>query len=260
MEKEEYQRIHQNEAHHWWYRALHQFALQCLGKVIPRFLKTGPSSIRLLDAGCGTGHFLTRVLTQYPQSSLFGADLSPEAINFASLKSNKTIRLSRGSVCSLPFADNSFDVVTCFDVIYIAEVQDDIQALQEFSRVLTPNGVLLIQVPAFEFLRGQHDQVVHTRHRYRRNELVGSLKKIGFSVPLATYRVTFLFPVIALLRLCQKLAPQHTLESQSDLRPPSPLVNKALGLLMRAENFLLSLTTFPFGVSLFVVASKTNRD
>lgn len=256
MEKEEYQRIHQNEAHHWWYRALHQFGLQCLGNVLSRFRATRIREIRLLDAGCGTGYFLTQVHAQYPECSLYGIDLSPEALNFATKNSSNTIKLSRGSVCCLPFADNAFDIITSFDVIYIAEVPDDLQALREFYRVLTPNGVLLLQVPAFEFLRGQHDEVVHTKKRYRRRQLTSSLSQVGFRVTRATYRVNFLFPLIAFTRILQRIITSGPSPAQSDLARPSPLVNRILSTLMGFENWILTYLTLPFGVSLFVVAAK----
>ena len=48
-------------------------------------------------------------------------------------------------IMSLPFEDNSFDVVMCSHVL--EHVFDDIKAMSEFRRVLKPDGIAIIQVP-----------------------------------------------------------------------------------------------------------------
>ena len=55
--------------------------------------------------------------------------------------------------------------------VYHEAVDSDRAALAEFRRVLRPGGRLLIQVPAYDWLRSRHDREVATRERYTAGEL-----------------------------------------------------------------------------------------
>lgn len=48
---------------------------------------------------------------------------------------------------SIPFPDNTFDVVLCNHVL--EHVRDDLQAMREIKRVLKPGGFAILQVPFF---------------------------------------------------------------------------------------------------------------
>src|SRR5918912_636461 len=50
------------------------------------------------------------------------------------------------------------------------------RGLAELRRVLKPPGVLLLRVPAHDWLRGAHDRLVHTRHRYAPDEVRAKLE------------------------------------------------------------------------------------
>ena len=84
---------------------------------------------------------------------------------------------------ALPFRDESFDLVTSFDILYFEGIRDE-TALQETARVLRPGGRLLIRVPAFDWLRGTHDIKVSTAHRYTSKELALKLAKSGLEIEL----------------------------------------------------------------------------
>ena len=75
-------------------------------------------------------------------------------------------RLARATIERLPFTSASFDAATSFEVVYHLGVANDIRAFQEIRRVLKSGGVFLLRVPAHDWLRGEHDRLVHTRHRY----------------------------------------------------------------------------------------------
>lgn len=64
-----------------------------------------------------------------------------------------------GDACRLPFADNVFDAVACFEVL--EHVQDPESALAEISRVLKPGGYAVLSMP---FLYPMHD----APHDYQR--------------------------------------------------------------------------------------------
>src|SRR5207244_11124342 len=73
------------------------------------------------------------------------------------------------------FPNASFDVVVSLDVLYHRQVSQN-RAISEIARVLKPDGFLILNLPAFDFLRGRHDVAVHGTRRYtvrRIRELLG---------------------------------------------------------------------------------------
>src|SRR5205814_1630673 len=71
-------------------------------------------------------------------------------------------------------------------------------ALAVLERVLRPGGLFLLRVPAHDWLRGEHDRLVHTRHRYSRGEVSRKLADAGFGVERLTWANTVLFlPAVA---------------------------------------------------------------
>jgi len=155
---------------------------------------------------------------------------------------------------ALPFADSSFDLVTSFDVLYHLGVGSDVAALQEFNRVLRPEGLLLLRLPAYDFLRAHHDEAVHTRERYTKHKLGRRLHEAGFGAAKFTYANTLLFPLAAIKRLGERLFPG--LSSGSDLTMPHPVVNGLMLALLRIEARLIRRTSLPFGLSLLCLATK----
>lgn len=102
---------------------------------------------RLLDVACGTGA-VTRQAAQIvgPSGQVIGLDISPEALAVARSANGQnggaTIEWREGSADSLPFADGSFDVVTC--QLGLMFFPDRVAALREMRRVLVPGGRLVL--------------------------------------------------------------------------------------------------------------------
>lgn len=231
------------ELQHWWYGGMRAINAALLDRVFG-----GRRNLRILDAGCGTGGdalFLRRY------GVVVGIDLAAEAIALA--RGRIPGRLARGSVLQLPFANQSFDLVTSFDVLYHRAVIDERQALSEVRRVLRRDGRLLIRLPAYEWLRSRHDRQVHTRHRYTAGEVDRLLRANGFTVECQTYALTLLFPISAMLRLLERVLPEQRNESAMAL--PSRPINAALRLPMMLEaTYIARGGTLPFGLSIVALA------
>src|SRR5438309_3910201 len=155
MEREQYAIMARREERHWWYAGMRRVALAVLEGAI-----RGRRGLRILDAGCGTGG-TTVELRRF--GDVVGVDLAWEALEPASGRGLR--ELARASIEQLPFGGATFDVVTSFEVVYHLGVASDMSALTELRRVLKPAGLLLLRVPAHDWLRGQHDRLVHTLHR-----------------------------------------------------------------------------------------------
>ncbi len=245
MEKEEYRRLFELEERLWWFLGMRDISLTLLNRFLPQPIEP----LAILDAGCGTGGMI-RHLTSY--GSVVGVDLASDALAFARLRNPE--RLVQGSLLRLPFPAETFDLVSCFDVIYHQAVPDDDAALAEIARVLRKEGTLLLRVPAHDRLRSQHDNAVHTRHRYARKELDEKLRRRDLHPLFMSYANCFLFPVAFAMRSLEKFVPGE--DRGSEVRATSSMTNRLLIYFLKLEALILRATGLPFGLSLLAVARR----
>jgi 2-polyprenyl-6-hydroxyphenyl methylase/3-demethylubiquinone-9 3-methyltransferase len=93
---------------------------------------------RVLDIGCGAG-FLTNALAR-DGHEVTGLDASPASLAVASAHDETlSVRYVGGDALSLPFADDSFDVVCAMD--FLEHVEDPARVVAEAARVLAPGGL-----------------------------------------------------------------------------------------------------------------------
>jgi len=104
--------------------------------------------VSLLDVGVGYGIFLKIAAEDYGIRNLSGMDPYPNSIELA--KKMTTARIELGSLFDerWPFAEHSFDVITCFDVLEHIEKPDEF--FVNAARYLRGGGIVLI--PAFLYL------------------------------------------------------------------------------------------------------------
>ncbi|GAB4495851.1 MAG: hypothetical protein OHK0052_04440 [Anaerolineales bacterium] len=132
---------------HWHARYLQQAAWS---KPLRDHLwsRLGLSAARnILEVGCGTGALLDD-LRQRGEARLWGADISSEALKFASPRL-PTVRLAQADAVSLPFVSSTFDVTVChFLLLWLPNPQ---AALRELLRVTQPGGwVLALAEPDYD--------------------------------------------------------------------------------------------------------------
>ncbi|MFN8500160.1 MAG: class I SAM-dependent methyltransferase [Anaerolineae bacterium] len=242
MNLDEYARMYVSEDTHWWYVGMRDITASILNGHL--------RAPRILDVGCGTGGLLARL---QENGWAVGVDLSDVALQFAQRRGLRN--LADASIEALPFKSESFDMLTCMDVLYHLQVQEDVAALRECYRVLRPGGWFLIKVPAFESLRGEHDRTVHTRHRYTVEELRGKCEAAGFRVERATYANTFLLPVAAAKRILEPVIPLAPTGS-SDVAMGPPWLNSILTQVLRTEARLVKHVDFPVGLTAVALAQR----
>lgn len=247
----EYARMRDNEERHWWFRTLRTQVVRALARHVVR-----RSGLRLLDAGCGTGGGLRRWNVALGLDRSYGLDLSAAALQFSAGRGLGP--LVRGSVTTLPFGDATFDAAVSLDVLCLEGV-DEAAGLAELRRVLRPGGILVLNLPAFPGLRGEHDLAVRIRRRYRRPELEQLVTAAGFRVRRCGYWNALLFLPFALVRRIRsgRVADRPPV---SDIRPlPGPL-DALLAGLMRLEVAVSERVRLPFGTSLLCVAEVPTPD
>lgn len=108
----------------------------------------------MLDVGCGEGRHIFGVMQEYPMMKCVGLDMDDDSLKkaeegysyFESI-SEVGAEFIKGSAYSLPFPDNTFDLVVCSEVLeHLHEYND---AVIEINRVLKPGGKFFASVPAF---------------------------------------------------------------------------------------------------------------
>jgi ubiquinone/menaquinone biosynthesis C-methylase UbiE len=96
-----------------------------------------PSAQSLIDVGCGNGFLLKKVKERHPNLQLTGFDIKDKDDNGA------TYKYVKGNIEKMPFADKSFDVVTCSHTVeHLVELEKCISELVRIARkqvfIVTP--------------------------------------------------------------------------------------------------------------------------
>jgi SAM-dependent methyltransferase len=127
-----------------------------------------------LDLGCGPGVLLPALLEH--SATVAAIDVSPEMLERARSAISGTpgrerVTLALGSADALPFADRSFDLVTCIGVI--AYWPNAPRALSEVARVLRPGGTLILQTTNFVAPREIEDRLLRFPYQRIMTRLTG---------------------------------------------------------------------------------------
>lgn len=104
------------------------------------------NSQKILDVGCGFGGTISSLNTHYQGVELVGLNIDERQLARARQQlipsGTNTIRLQQGNACSLPFPDQSFDVILAVECIFHFPSRE--QFFKEAYRVLKPGGYLAL--------------------------------------------------------------------------------------------------------------------
>ncbi len=87
-------------------------------------------------------------------------------------------------------------------------------------------------IPACPFLWSHHDVVNHHYRRYTYKSIQNAIKKAGLSVEYITYYSSILFPVVAIVRIFNKLLNR---QGGTDIGSPPAIVNRILTTIFSSE-------------------------
>lgn len=118
-----------------WYEHWHRYA----------FVRRLAEGKRVLDAACGEGY--GSALLASVAASVTGIDLDAATIGHARERygSFPNLALHCGSVTEIEADDEAFDLIVSFETI--EHLQEQERMLDEFRRVLAPDGLLVISSP-----------------------------------------------------------------------------------------------------------------
>lgn len=234
-----YRTLYEN---HWWWRAREEMLLQELRRRLPN--KPGLS---ILDVGCGDALFFGR-LGQF--GDVEGVESTPELVD---PDGPYRSRITVGPFDASFHSGKSHDLILMLDVLEHLDAPQ--QALRHGISLLKPDGIILITVPAFRMIWTRHDELNNHRTRYTKQSFGQLARFAGMRVISSRYFFTWLFVAKLLTRMIETLVPSDPAIPGI----PSPLLNRILYGISRAEEKLLGNRFVPFGSSLLVVGTGISQ-
>ena len=138
---------------------------------------------RILEVGAGRGTYSTYFAEHGHLTAL-----EPSEVNSVALR-ERLKDYPNASVITAELAGTaapgSYDTVVLLNVL--EHIADDRQALGDIYAALAPGGKMVLWVPAFESLYGKFDHEIGHYRRYRHNQLLALVHKVGFQKVSAKY-------------------------------------------------------------------------
>jgi len=98
---------------------------------------------KVLDVGCGKAFLIYDMKLLIPDLEIRGLDISRYALDHA--KDEIKPYLDHGNATSLPYEDNSFDLIICVAALHNLYIFDLEKALKEITRVSKKNSYIAIE-------------------------------------------------------------------------------------------------------------------
>lgn len=230
--------MQQYELKHWWFVSRRKIIRQVLNKLLPSNLP-----LKILEIGCGSGGNLS-LLSEF--GTVFAIEYDESARKAASIKGNYQIKKG-GLPNDIPYQEK-FDLICLLDVL--EHIDDDVASITTIKSLLNKDGKILITVPAYNFLWSYHDIEHHHKRRYTLKQIKKILQQLDLKIAYSTYFNTFLFPLVLLVRIKNKL---FNINETSDLSMPTGITNKILQVIFSFEKKIIPRLSLPFGVSILII-------
>lgn len=252
MDSEYYKEYYILERNHWWFKA----RMNILRSLIKFHVATNSDQkISILNSGIATGA-TSQMLTEFG----FVTSLEYDSDCCQFVREHVGLDVTEGSLTTLPFENEYFDLVCAFDVLEHIENHD--QALKEMQRVLKPGGHLFVTVPAYQFLWSEHDVINHHFRRYTRTNITQLFQKNTKLTKVRTsYFNTFLFLPAFIARMISNIfgafIKSKKVKSDFERFKANSISNSFFFKVFSGERLLFKLNlNFPFGVSIFSIYKK----
>ena len=252
--------IYDKEDTYWW----HVGKRLLVQNLIKQYLGAkGSEQVRALDVGCGAGRVL-QMLSEHGQA--FGTDLSQLALEFCQKRGFREV-CQADMIAGLPFPASSFDLITALDVV--EHLEDDGAGLRNLWEALKPGGLLIVSVPAYQFMFSYWDDNLGHKRRYTLGSLQRELLAANFKIEKISYSNTsILFPAVTFrllkglwLRFKKQPEPEQViemeaLEAETDFVSVPKFLNNFLIKLYQVESSVIGRWRLPCGLAVLAAARK----
>ncbi len=246
MDAAEYANLERVERDHWYYSGKRRMVQAWIKRSRP------PATTDvLLDCGAGTGIFAKEMEAQ---CRVLVLDDHEEALRIlrTRFRAEQILSLAGDAV---PLPDASLEYVTALDVL--EHVPDDVAVVRGFHRLLKPNGLAIITVPAGMALWSDWDVGLHHFRRYDRAQLRALFPPGDWELVYVNYTNVVVYPAVWLVRKWRAWRP-ITKTEKAAARTEDKIPPHWLNGVLRAVfvNLAQWPVPFPFGVSLILVARR----
>lgn len=211
----------------------------------------------LWDIGSGTGSMAIRLA----QAGIDVVAVEPLKLG-AQASARHGITSFCGTLEDLQLPDGCLPSIGMFDVLEHLEHPE--QLLKEAHRVLQPDGILIVTVPALKWLWGDEDDVAGHYRRYRKASLNATAGAAEFRSLASHYLFASLVPAAGLLRALpyslgrRKSSVDVLANMKRQLNTPAS-VDRGMRWLLRAERSVSETIPLPVGLSIVAAFRRVNH-
>jgi SAM-dependent methyltransferase len=215
-------------------------------RIILKWLPNTPA-LNVLNAGCGSGEMNALMSQHDPSWHIDAIDVDEEGIQRAQLLKTQ---LSLGNVAITKSSIEDFHPSMLYDIIISNDVLEHIdnveKAIQRLAEMLKPGGLLLVSVPALQWLYGYHDELLGHFRRYNRQLLTKQLLP-HFEIKHMRYFGMLFVPIAFYYSRLRHQA--YPLSSQRD---KTSIAARIVNGILTVEEFI----AFPMGTSVLAMAVR----
>lgn len=148
---------------------------------------------KILDIGCWVGNYQQTFVNAGKKIDMTGIDINEDVIN-QNKKNFPDMKFSVAPISKLPYKNNSFNIVTLWEVIEHIPKNTEEEAFAEIYRVMKRGGYLFVATPNYNIRSNLLDlvQLVFKGHRhYKERELIELIESSGLKVERIEYKGGF---------------------------------------------------------------------
>jgi SAM-dependent methyltransferase len=235
---------------HFIDRASRQHALEQVCKYVK-----GKTPV-ILEVGCSSGFMLRLIRDRLTDALVMGSDVVHDPLEQLAAKF-PDVPLFRFDLTHCPLPDNSVDAVVMLNVL--EHIENDTAAMQQVYRILKPDGILVVEVPAGPHLYDVYDKLLRHYRRYTSSSLRGLVKRANFQIIEQSHLGFLMYPGFWLVkqrnkRFLSEESAAHRRIVEKNIRDSggSPL----LKAIMQLELALGRWVSYPLGIRCLLTSSK----
>ncbi|OFX46466.1 MAG: hypothetical protein A2046_04790 [Bacteroidetes bacterium GWA2_30_7] len=214
-----------------------------------------PQNISFFEIGGGNGYVSSAI--QKNGNNVFFVE--PDIKGILNAQKRGLENLICASFNDIHFNENTIPAIGVFDVL--EHIRNDTEFIKKINSILIHNGLLILTVPAYNFLWSSEDS--HDGHfrRYSKNKLNKLLKKNGFDILYSTYFFRILpLPIFIIRTIPSLLGVKRKYivdEYLKENKEPIGLVKKTLNFSFSKElKNIENKKQMNFGGSILIIAKK----
>jgi len=210
----------------------------------------------VLDIGCSSGYTIKALRQRFPHATIVGADFVRGPLE--KLASNvPDLPLLQFDLTRCPLPDGSVDGIVLLNVL--EHIEDDDEAMRQVYRILRPDGVAVIELPAGPNLFDIYDRQLMHHRRYRMRDLVRRLRGHGFTIVDRSHLGFLLYPGFWAIKKRNRLYLKASPERQRAIvlgHMREARDSRLLRFIFRLESQLRGRMYLPFGIRCVVTCKR----